>query len=109
MPTALPILYFVEIASPPKPIGSLRPVWLIVVWTFGWICRVSKVKMSGLGLPAQSGHSRSATEDLPWPADATRVQQPYASFASDPYLKSRRFRIVEYCSVRIAFWSRNSR
>jgi len=32
MPTALPVLYSAEIASPPKPIGSLRPVWLIAIW-----------------------------------------------------------------------------
>ena len=33
MTAALPISYSAEIACPPKPIFSLRPVWLIVTWT----------------------------------------------------------------------------
>jgi hypothetical protein len=32
MPTALPISYSAEIGVPPKATGSLRPVWLIVIW-----------------------------------------------------------------------------
>jgi hypothetical protein len=32
MLTALPISYSAEIVVPPKPTGSLRPVWLIVIW-----------------------------------------------------------------------------
>lgn len=33
MPTALPISYVGAIVAPPTLIGSLRPVWLLVVWT----------------------------------------------------------------------------
>ncbi len=32
MPTALPMTYSAAIIAPPKPIGSLRPVWFIIVW-----------------------------------------------------------------------------
>lgn len=32
MPTALPMTYSAAIIVPPKAFGSLRPVWLIVIW-----------------------------------------------------------------------------
>ncbi len=32
MPTALPISHAAKITVPARPIGSLRPVWLIVIW-----------------------------------------------------------------------------
>jgi hypothetical protein len=32
MPTALPIPYSAEIVAPSKTIGSLRPIWLIIIF-----------------------------------------------------------------------------
>jgi hypothetical protein len=33
MPTDLPISFSRAIAAPPTSVGSLRPIWLLVVWT----------------------------------------------------------------------------
>jgi hypothetical protein len=32
VPTAIPISHAAKIAAPARSIGSLRPVWLIVIW-----------------------------------------------------------------------------